>query len=221
MRPASSGTKQTSRTDLNPIERMSKGCSSMEKTYDGETFHDLRLSDDKLTGYQFMDCTFKNCSLERVPINGCEFINCTFSDCSVVESPLSHCEIRRARFQSCSLIGINWDPTSASSAFGSPLETVTDCILRYNNFVELTLSATDFRGSVLPGSTFSDCTLFRSTFYNCDLTDTEFLRCDLRSADFRNASGYHIDTPTCNIRNAKFSFPEVVNLLVPLGVIID
>ena len=60
-----------------------------------------------------------------------------------------------------------------------------------------------------------------NSFGGCNLTDTEFFRCDIQKADFRKATGYKIDVITCNIKKAKFSAPEVYNLLASLDIKIE
>lgn len=83
------------------------------------------------------------------------------------------------------------------------------------------MQGTEFDGSVLAGSTFSDCNISGGSFRGCDLEDAEFLRCNLAGADFREASGYVIDLESCRVKKARFSFPEVVGLLRTLDIVID
>ena len=68
---------------------------------------------------------------------------------------------------------------------------------------------------------FEECDLQESNFRNCRLEATQFFRCDVRKADFREAKGYVIDIPSNKLRQAKFSFPEVVSLLDSLEIKIE
>lgn len=70
-------------------------------------------------------------------------------------------------------------------------------------------------------SIFEECDLQESNFRNCRLEATQFFRCDVRKADFREAKGYVIDIPSNKLRQAKFSFPEVVSLLDSLEIKIE
>lgn len=70
-------------------------------------------------------------------------------------------------------------------------------------------------------SLFTDCDLSHSQFCGCHLTRTEFFRCDLTEVSFVEAEGYLVDLATCKLKKAVFSFPEVVNLLNGLGIIIQ
>ena len=79
----------------------------------------------------------------------------------------------------------------------------------------------EFDDSVLAGATFSDCDVSGGSFRGCELEDAEFLRCNLTGADFREAAGYVIDLESCQLKKARFSFPEVVSLLQALDIVID
>lgn len=56
---------------------------------------------------------------------------------------------------------------------------------------------------------------------NITFDKTQFRGCDLRKADFRGAIGYVIDIQQNKLRDAKFSFPEVVCLLEGMGIRIE
>ncbi|WP_304341660.1 pentapeptide repeat-containing protein [Metaclostridioides mangenotii] len=63
--------------------------------------------------------------------------------------------------------------------------------------------------------------LIESCFNKCKLEDTEFSKCDMQRTDFRESRGYQIEIISNKMKNAKFSFPEVVNLLGGLGMKFD
>lgn len=85
----------------------------------------------------------------------------------------------------------------------------------------MNLKKFSFKGNDINHTTFADCNLIESKFDGCNLTDTEFFRCDIQKTDFRNATGYKIDVITCNIKKARFSVPEVYNLLDSLDIKIE
>lgn len=68
---------------------------------------------------------------------------------------------------------------------------------------------------------FDGCDLQESNFQNCRLEKTQFTRCDIRKSDFRNSSGYVIDIASNKLKQAKFSYPEVVWLLNSLEIQIE
>ena len=77
-----------------------------------------------------------------------------------------------------------------------------------------------FSGNEILDSLFGDCNLSNSKFSSCHLSGTEFFRCDLTGTDFENADGYTVDLSNCQLKGAVFSYPEVVNLLNGLGIVI-
>lgn len=79
----------------------------------------------------------------------------------------------------------------------------------------------DFSGSSITDSTFAKADLSGGSFHGYDLTDTEFFPCDLRRSDFRQASGYKVDIMSCQVKGAKFSYPEAINLLHYLGILVE
>jgi len=83
------------------------------------------------------------------------------------------------------------------------------------------LSGFDFSDCEIPESTFSACNLSGAKFTGCALDNTEFYNCDAMGADFRDASGYRIDIMSNKLKNARFSFPEAMNLLGGLGIRIE
>ena len=50
---------------------------------------------------------------------------------------------------------------------------------------------------------------------------TEFSDCDLRKSDLRKARGYNINLLSNRIKGAKFSYPDVINLLEPFDIKIE
>ena len=83
------------------------------------------------------------------------------------------------------------------------------------------LDGFDFSNGIIIESTFSQCSLKKSNFSHCKLDNTEFFSCDISEGDFREASGYKIDVSGNKMKGAKFTFPEVCNLLTGLGIKIE
>ncbi len=72
-------------------------------------------------------------------------------------------------------------------------------------------------------SEFQDCDFFEAKlsstdFSFCKLKGSLFENCDLTKADFRNATAYSIDPNQNKLIKAKFSMPEVLTFLEPLGI---
>lgn len=201
-------------------------CSKIQtrKGTDLNTYHeyeeisDLKRSNTGVCNQEFVECRFENCEFDTLHVKNCKFIDCTFSGCRVINPVFEHCAMTGNDFLSCQLFGINWD--SLSTGFVAPVEHFEDCQLKYNNFVNMNLPKFTFSGNDILESLFGDCDLSHSRFSACHLKRTEFYRCDLTGADFECADGYVVDISNCELKNAVFSFPEVVNLLRGLDLII-
>jgi uncharacterized protein YjbI with pentapeptide repeats len=93
--------------------------------------------------------------------------------------------------------------------------------MKYNSFIEMPFRKFDFSGNIIQESIFEECDLQESNFKDCRLEATQFFKCNIRKADFRDAKGYAIDVSSSKIKQAKFSYPEVMSLLASLEIKID
>ena len=185
------------------------------------TFEGLDLSCEEIKDIDFTECLFKNCIFENCELERCRFTDCSFSGCRVINLRAERTTMLDSTFRQCYLTGINWSQLQFSAGYISPIEYMDDCQLKYNNFVEANFSKFNFSNNSITASLFADCKLIESKFINCNLDGTEFFRCDLTKADFRNSTDYVIDLETNKLKGARFSFPEVINLLNGLGIVID
>lgn len=187
---------------------------------EGTVFDNVILEDDVLTDLEFSGCRFDSCALERVRLVRCRFTDCIFTGCRAAELECKDTILLDCTFESCHLTGINWS-TLFGGGFMAPIEAMRHCHLKYNYFTEMNFAGFDFSQNEILSSMFADCKLAKSNFSDCALEQTEFFRCDLTEADFRKASGYQIDLETNKLKKARFSYPEVVNLLNGLGLRIE
>ena len=192
-----------------------------EQYFEGELFENISLSEEVIQGYEFVDCQFINCSFEKCKAVRCSFSECRFTSCSITDMGSEYSEVKFLELDKCVLMGINWSVWKPSGRFGTALSKVTDCKIKYNTFTGMSFPKFDFSGSSITGSMFAKVDLSGSSFHGCNLADTEFFQCDLRKADFREASGYKVDVLSCKVKDARFSYPEVVNLLHYLGIKMD
>ena len=186
--------------------------------HEHEKINDIQISNAAVCDQEFVECKFENCHFETLDIKNCKFIDCSFIKCVITNPTFDYCTMSGNDFLSCRLFGINWD--HLSSGFVAPVEHLEDCQLKYNNFVNVHFSRFTFSGNDILDSLFGDCNLSHSKFSSCHLNRTEFFRCDLTGADFENAEGYKVDISNCKLKGAVFSFPEVINLLHDLPIII-
>ena len=160
-------------------------------TFSGETAIDLNLNNRK-----FIDCTFERCQLSSVKIEG-----------AVVQAAFTNCKIEGINFFTAkrSLLSVSFNA----------------CLIRHSSFAELKLHGVKITGCELHNVDFSDTDLSTADFSNTTFVDCVFRNTNLTKADFRSASGYYIDPTQNKIRGARFSSPEVLNLLAGFDIIIE
>lgn len=184
-------------------------------------FEQKKFVQRTVENYEFIECDFESCSFDECTAVGCRFIDCRFNNCNIISLRSKHTELKRTEFTGCNLIGIHWNELLPAGNVAEPLRALKDCYLKYNSFINMNLRKFDFSKNVILDSVFEDCSLLESDFRNSRLESTYITRCDIRQSDFREATGYQIDITTNRMKHAKFSFPEVINLLNILEIKID
>ncbi len=192
-----------------------------EKYFENQKFEELKFDAEQLEGYEFFDCEFDSCVFNDCKITRCRLSNCKFNKCSITNIETKSTYISDTEFFNCNLMGVNWSVLVPSGHFSEPISKIQNCNLKYNTFINMTFRKIQFNDNTIIHSTFGECKLVESGFKNCKLDRTEFIKCDLRKADFRDATGYEIDVFTNTLRDARFSFPEAINLLNSLNIRID
>ena len=193
----------------------------MNQEYESRQFTGLDLVETSVSCCDFTDCEFVDCTFENVQVVSCSFLDCIFTNCRFINVSGQRSIMRSSQFSACYLATVNWNHWSSGSNFYDPFTSFKKCHLKYNQFTEMNLNKFDFSGCEIVDSLFGDCKLASSSFKGCKLEKTEFFRCDLSKTDFRDATGYRIDILTTKLKGARFSFPEVVNLLSSLGIKIE
>lgn len=195
----------------------------MEQNYfEGEVFEHLTYSEASFMDYRFIDCTFTGCVWESCELIQCSFFNCIFRKCMVTNlKATQNSQMQFCQFLDSQLIGIDWKELLPARRFAEPVKTLQNCRLKYNTFTEMSFKKFAFSGNEISDSLFAECELAESQFRGCKLDRTEYFRCNLQKADFRDAIGYQVDLASCRMRNARFSFPEAVNLLGSLGIRVE
>lgn len=192
----------------------------MNDYYDSETFENLQFVGDECVSDEFYGCTFKNCLFDNSFINDCAFSECKFYDCTFKSMTFMDCEVHLCEFYDSNLIGINWDDFTDGQrdGFADPIEKMENCLCKSNVFPGLNFAKCNFKKSQIIESSFLNCNLKEADFNSCNLDNTTFSDCECSKADFRNSTGWVIPLTSNSIKGARFSFPEVVNLLNGLGI---
>lgn len=189
-----------------------------EKFYENKNFANLKMDHERIEGYEFYNCTFQNCSFEECVLAHCSFIECRFINCKIVSTIVEFSQVKYAEFEKCNLIGVNWHDLLPVGSIADSITKLKECILKYNSFIHMNFRKFNFSLNTIQDSAFEECNLVESVFKECRLESTQFSRCDMRKADFREATGYQISITTNKLKEARFSFPEVINLLSELDI---
>lgn len=196
----------------------------MKTEYILKTFENMDISESSYQDIIFEDCEFINCSFSEVSLKNCLFSNCRFIKTAVINPKFKRTEALGVSFENASLIGIDWsmlaDERKRAMHF-LPFDKIQKSAVRHSVFYGLSLRKMDFSACDLSGSYFDECDLAEALFTGADLTSTVFSHCDLRKADFTHARGYYFSVESNQIKGARFSLPEVLELLRALDIEIE
>jgi fluoroquinolone resistance protein len=186
-----------------------------EKTLENKTFVSVNFSKQSLYGYFFIDCTFKNCSFMETDCKTVLFSSCVFDRCDIGLAQLDGARFLNICFSDTKLIGLDFSKCNHKLLFSIAMQR---CLLQCCNFSGINMKKTSFKGSKVHESSFTDTFLLEADFSECDLLKTIFHNANLNKANFCEAKNYMIDPLANKLKNAKFSFPEAINLLKGLGI---
>jgi len=189
--------------------------------FEEQEIKDRQFEDESFEDIEFVECNFTGCQFLNVKLKNCKFKNCRFNNCVIGNIGLLYCEATNLEFVNSVLIGIIWNDLKNKRIETTIFRSMKACTIKYNYFTNLKLIKYDFSGSQFDESYFEECKLTQAKFNSVNLHGTKFIKCDLSGADFRDALEYVIDITDNKMKKAKFSFPEVINLLSSLDIIID
>lgn len=192
-----------------------------DQYYEYKKIEFQKFAEELFDGCEFLECEFENCTFEECTVQNCRFTDCKFYHCTIISLSAKHTEVKRAEFDKCNLIGVHWNELLPAGRICEPIHKLKNCCFKYSSFVDMNFKRFDFSGNSILESAFETCDLTESSFQDCRLNATQFIKNDLRGANFRGAAGYQIDIITNKISDAKFSFPEAINLLNGLGIMIE
>ena len=191
------------------------------QTYEEQLFETLNLESQLIENAHFIECTFSHCNFFEMKIKNCVFDRCSFRSCTCAGTDFKYTDLKNNDFHHCSLVGISWDELKTKNGITLPFTAFENCVLKYNYFVKLKLNQFSFQGNVMEECYFEDCRMEKTNFQGCQLKNTKFAKNNLAFSDFREARDYMIDVQTNKVKIARFSYPEAVNLLTGLGIILD
>ncbi|EJO5349147.1 pentapeptide repeat-containing protein [Clostridium botulinum] len=189
--------------------------------FENKKIKDLKFKNEIISNKEYIDCDFYNCNFIDVEFNNCLFKGCTLNNCNMNSVIFKFSTMKNATLNESEFIGINWNTLKGDSFSTGPINTVRECFFKYNNFISMRLNNFNFSGSKFKESLFEECDLIDANFKDVRFESTQFTQCNMTMADFRGAYGYAIDIKSNKLKKAKFSFPEVTNLLNSIDIVID
>ena len=176
-------------------------------------FSEIDYNDVMLGEKKFENCKFNNCNFSETKFLACKFIECDFYNCNLSSAQLDNSTFVEISFIESKLIGINWTKLKwPHIKLSSPFQFIKSNI-SHSSFFELDLSELVIEECKAHDVDFREADLTGASFVLSDLEKSLFMHTNLYSADFTNATNYLIDPTENNIRKAKFSVPDVLNLL--------
>ncbi|ODN42163.1 pentapeptide repeat-containing protein, partial [Piscirickettsia litoralis] len=173
----------------------------------------MDLSQINLNKVTFENCQFIDCDFSESALNQCKFIDCSFKNSNLSLAKLNNSLVNEVEFNACKMTGVNWNQARWSNiTLASPI-FFKACDVSLSSFYELKLPELSMIDCKAHDVDFRGCDLTRADFTRTDFEKAEFMHTRLNHADFREAINYIINPVENSLTRAKFSFPEVVNLL--------
>ncbi|PKH61164.1 hypothetical protein CXF94_12755 [Halomonas sp. Choline-3u-9] len=182
------------------------------------SFARLSSPDEHYNGIEFEDCQFSDCDFSASKFQKCKFTNCIFENCNLSLVDFSNSKLFGLKFQDSKLVGVDWTK-AIWAVYHSDFELVFKrCILNDSSFFGLTLNELVFEECKLHDVDFRGGDFLGSTMTYSDFRNSLFMRTNFQGVDFSESTAYAIDVLENNVKKAKFSRYEALNLLESLGV---
>lgn len=186
--------------------------------YISQRFTELRLAHTQVSSIEFDGCTFKGCDFTETHFDRCKFIDCHFVQCNFSNSLLGYSRFSQVSFLDSKLIGLDWNKADWPSFAIPGAISFEKCILNSCSFMGMELSAVQLLECKAREVDFRECNLTEANFRFTDLAYSQFNNTNLADADFCEAVNYDINVFSNNLKGAKFSRVEAVNLLESVGI---
>ncbi|MDA3940089.1 MAG: pentapeptide repeat-containing protein [Spirochaetia bacterium] len=177
--------------------------------YNGIEIANEDFTKQDLSGKVFYNCDFRGCNFTQAILSSSDFESCSFIDCNFTNPIIVQTKFIDVKYEKCKLMGLNF---YLCSQFAFDV-TFDECLISNCNFGQMKMKSSKFTKCEIIESYFQDTFLEGATFEGSNFKGTLFHNTNLEKASFCNASGYNIDPTVNRIRKAKFTVPDVLNLL--------
>ena len=186
--------------------------------YYSQTFNGMDLSASSHTDLEFEDCTFVKCDFSEAKFGKCKFIDCRFVDCNLNNMTVSHSKFMEVSFEGCKIVGVDWSKAHWPSIACFKALKFESCLISYSSFYGIELQEIAIVECKALEVDFREGNFTESDFSYTNFSGSLFSKTRLRKVNFAEATNYHIDVLTNDIKEAKFSRYEAVSLLESLGI---
>ena len=187
------------------------------KNYNKENFQNIQCLQQDLRDKEYLNCVFRKCSFNDCDFSGSVFIDCQFLDCNLSNIKINNCSFQGVVFERCKLLGIRFstiDTLLIAWIFKECVMMICDfgdLDIKESKFINCKMKEVDFINTNLAGTDFSGSGLLMCKFYNANLEKTNFV----------GAFDYCINPLDNKLKQAKFSYPEVLSLLAAFEIKVD
>ncbi|EKD94223.1 MAG: hypothetical protein ACD_26C00165G0002 [uncultured bacterium] len=190
--------------------------------YLDQLFEKLDCSSKIIQNKIFDNCNFKNCNFDNASLLTCKFVDCEFTKCTLNTIILTNTMfLGKISFENSKLMGINWASGSWPNVkLYSPINFYS-CDISHSSFFGLALSGINIQGCKVHDVDFREADLSSGNLTDSDLYQSLFVHTKLVSVDFSQSINYNIDVVLNDVKDATFTFPDVINLLQHLGIKIN
>jgi len=186
----------------------------LKTEYVNELIENRDFSHENLTGNVFYRCTLAGCKFIETILDNTEFENCKFVECNLTNPRIDQALFLDLQFEKSRIMGLSFI-NCRQMTFDFVFK---DCIITNCNFSSLIMKKSRFLKCEITECYFQESNLEEVSFDDSLFRDTMFHKTRLRDASFINSSGYAINPVTNDIRNAKFTVPDVLGLLGGFGI---
>lgn len=131
---------------------------------------------------------------------------------------VSKCSFFDTLFEACKAIGIHWTNAAwPNIKLVCPLQ-FNQCILNDSSFLGLSLREMKMVECKAHDVDFRDADFTQADFSHTDFTHSLFSKTILTEANFAEAINYDINIFQNEVKRAKFTLPEAMNLLQHLDI---
>ncbi len=180
-------------------------------------FEKIKFSENVL-GKKFFDCEFVRCDFTEITLEKCQFTDCNFIECNLSLIKVTLSAFINVAFDQCKMVGVNWTAAKwPQFKLESPI-SFYHCNISESSFYELGLSHLVLESCKAHHVDFRSADVSHASLAYTDFMGSYFGETNLSSADLVGSENYSINVLENEIKGAKFSLPDAVDLLGPLGI---